>query len=296
MREESDRAHDVVFVVSLNRSLSDMTYAGRERVYYLADALNAAIGRLMAENDGTGAETRVSVIGYSSSAVTLMPLDAYEPNDSGDYVSFDPKEGGAPGTLQVVGTPKGGSVTQDARLGGGAYLQQAVYLAGQELVGGADDPDASQRDPALVVMGLDVAPMASTNFEEPIAYTGTNDSSFLGPTPGDSHLSGFGTDAAFATLLTMRSVERDVNDAWEAFGSELSVYATGVDTTGMGTFLLQTAHGQEVAQVPGSGEASGTNLADNVHEAAVAYSEAAEASKGDVNAPVRKTRTGAKEM
>lgn len=282
VREESDRAHDVVFVVSLNRSLSDMTYAGRERAYYLADALNAAIGRLMAENDGTGAETRVSVIGYSSSAVTLMPLDAYEPNDSGDYVSFSPKEGGAPGTLQVVGTPKGGSKTQGARLGGGAYLQQAVYLAGQELVEGAKDPDASQRDPALVVMGLDVAPMASTDFENPTMYTGTNDDSFLGPTPGGSHLSGFGTDAAFATLLTMRSVEQNVNDAWKASDSELSVYATGVDTTGMGTFLLQTAHGQEVAQVSGSGEASGTNLADNVHDAAEAYGTAAAKGESDV--------------
>lgn len=86
-RHEGGPAHDVVLVVPLNRLLVDRTYDGRAQAAHLADALNAAIARLTAENDDGSTPTRVSVIGYSSDVTTLMPLSSYEPDDQGRYVS-----------------------------------------------------------------------------------------------------------------------------------------------------------------------------------------------------------------
>lgn len=54
-RKEQTTPHDVVFVISLNSTLSSFHYDGRTYAEHLADALNEAIGRLMAENsDGEG--------------------------------------------------------------------------------------------------------------------------------------------------------------------------------------------------------------------------------------------------
>ena len=45
VRQEGGPAHDVVFVVSTNRLLEDVTYGGRPQADYLVDALNQAIAR-----------------------------------------------------------------------------------------------------------------------------------------------------------------------------------------------------------------------------------------------------------
>ena len=73
-RHEGGPAHDVAIVVPLNRLLVDRTYDGRAQAAHLADALNSAISRLMAENRNGSTPTRVSVVGYSSDVTTLMPL------------------------------------------------------------------------------------------------------------------------------------------------------------------------------------------------------------------------------
>ena len=97
-RQEGGPAHDVVFVVSTNRLLADVTYGGRPQAAYLADALNQAISRLMAENDDAPVPTRVAVIGYDSKVTTMMPLGTYAPDESGSYVTY------ANGALSVSAT------------------------------------------------------------------------------------------------------------------------------------------------------------------------------------------------
>lgn len=142
VRQEGGPAHDVVFVVSTNRLLEDVTYGGRPQADYLVDALNQAIARLMAENEGAATPTRVAVIGYDSKVTTLMPLGTYTPDDNGDYVTY------GSGTLSVTATTADGAgVGASARLGSGSYLQLATHVAGDVLTDAADDPGSESRVP-----------------------------------------------------------------------------------------------------------------------------------------------------
>lgn len=287
VQSERGPAHDVVFVVSTNRTLSDMTYNGQPSAAYLASALNSAIARLMAQNDGASTPTRVSVIGYDSDVVTLMPLGTYEPDAQGDYVAFTPGVGGTGGTLDVVATGTSGEQTSSASFDSGSYLQRAAYLAGEELVGAATDGAAADREPEMVVLGVQVPPMASPSFEEPPAFDGAA-TGMLGPVPG-TRANGFGTDAAFATLLTIRQEVDRVNAAWAAAGApgtETNLCTVGLDTSGMGAYLLQTASGQAGMDVAGSGAAAGTNLEDNLASAASQYAQAAAAGDASVTLPL----------
>lgn len=278
VRQEGGPAHDVVFVVSTNRVLSDLSFGGRPQAAYLADALNTSIARLMAQNDGSATPTRVSVIGYDSNVVTLMPLDVYEPED-GHYVRFTGGSGGDAGSFEVVATAKGGSQTANAALGNGSYLQRAVHLAGESLVGAAGDAGAAGREPVLVVMGVETPPMASTSLFDPPAYTGDG-SGFLGPLPG-SRTTGYGTDALLATLLTMRYEASRIDAAWGE-GRGLAFYSVGLDTSETAAYLLETPLEQAAHELPGSGEAAGQDLRDNLRAAAQAYAEAAGRGEKDV--------------
>lgn len=271
VRQEGGPAHDVVFVVSTNRTLSSLPYDGRPQAAYLADALNTSIARLMEQNDSTGTTTRVSVIGYDSDVVTLMPLDVYEPS-GGRYVSFSPGSGGNPGSLEVVANAQSGTKTASAELGSGSYLQRAVHLAGEALVEAASDPSAPGRKPVIVVMGIETPPMASTELFDPPAYA-ENGSGFLGPLPG-SHTTGYGTDALLATLLTMRHEANRVDEAWGE-GHELALYTVGLDTSETAAYLLETPLEQANHKLLGSGAATGQDLRYNLESAARAYADAA---------------------
>lgn len=274
VRQEGGPAHDVVFVVSTNRLLADVTYGGRPQAAYLADALDQAIARLMAENDGATVPTRVAMIGYDSQVTTLMPLGTYAPDAGGDYVTY------ANGALSVSATATDGAgATSPARLGSGSYLQLATHVAGEVLAGAADDPGAEGRVPVLCLMGRETPPMASVNITDPPAYTG-DASGFLGPLPG-SRENGYGTDALLATLLTMRNEAERVGAAW---GDErpLTFFTCGLDTSETAAYLLETAHEQAYHPLPGTGAAAGTDLRDNLSAAAQAFAQASAAGEKDV--------------
>lgn len=274
VRQEGGPAHDVVFVVSTNRLLEDVTYGGRPQADYLVEALNQAIARLMAENDGDGAPTRVAVIGYDSRVTTLMPLGTYAPDGNGHYFAYDG------GTLSVTATTTDGAgATASARLGSGSYLQLAAHVAGDALSAAADDPGSEGRVPVLCLMGRETPPMASPNFTNPPVYTG-DATGFLGPLPG-SRENGYGTDALLATLLTMRNEAARIGAAW---GTErpLTFFTCGLDTSETAAYLLETAHEQAHHPLPGTGAAAGTDLRDNLSAAARAFAEASAAGEKDV--------------
>ena len=272
-REEGGPAHDVVFVVSTNRLLQDITYGGRPQAEYLADALNDAIARLMAENDGTQAPTRVGVVGYYSKVTTLMPLDVWKPNDEGSYVSY------ANGTISAVGSSASGAKAGSATLDSGSYLQLATHVAGDALVSAAGDAGSEQRVPVLLLMGRESPVMASTNLTNPVTYVGSP-TGFLGPLP-NSRENGFGTDALLATLLSMRYEAARIEAAW---GDErpLTLFTTGLDTSETAAYLLETAHEQAHHPLPGTGAAYGTDLRNNLDDAARAFAEASSSGEKSV--------------
>ena len=169
IHEQDGTGRDVVFVVSLNSVLGSTTYAGQPRASYVIEALNNAIGRLMEQNTGNDAPaTRVAVIGYSSAVTTLMPLDEYESDASGAFLAYD----SSTKTVSVTATPaQTQTSTKSTSLGSGAYLQRAIYEAG-EMLASADNAGAKGRSPEMVIMGADTPPMASTQVEKPPVYTG----------------------------------------------------------------------------------------------------------------------------
>lgn len=283
-RHEGGPAHDVAIVVPLNRLLVDRTYDGRAQAAHLADALNTAISRLMAENADGATPTRVSVVGYSSDVTTLMPLASYVPDDQGRYVRFVPETASSPAALEVVASPSDPHVeTRSGSFGSGLYLQRAAYVAGEFLVEAADDAGASGRAPVMALVSLEAPSMASAQIDKPSAYTG-DPTGFLGPLPG-SHETGYGTDAPLATMLTVRLEARRVAAAWEGAGAhgDLELYTTGLDTTDMAAYLLETASGQESATLEDTVAGQRVDLAQNLRDAARAYGEAAAAGERGVS-------------
>lgn len=286
-RREQTTPHDVVFVISLNSTLSSFHYDGRTYAEHLADALNEAIGRLMAENsDGEGPAdpTRVAVVGYNIDTTVLMPLGTYRPDADGDYVRFDPGMTGGAGFRVTASPDDAQGATLDAPFKGYAYLQRAISTAGDVLEQAAAGATADNpRAPEMVVMGSQVAACANTDIADPPSYGGQTqgDGGFLGTLP-TGHSSGYGTDVALATLLTMQDAAKRVDAVYAAAGESLSLYTVGLDTQSLGAYVLQTAEGQADAYVAGTGAAQGTNLCDNIDAARAAYAQAAAAGQPSV--------------
>ena len=150
VRAEQVDPHDTVFVISLNATLGTFTYDGRAYAEYLADALNAAIGRLMGTPAKNG-ENRVAVIGYSLDAVVMLPLASYEPDDQGRYVAFSRSLPGGGSGLAAVATARDGSAaTANGRFDNYSYPQRGLHAAGDMLEQAAALSSAdSPRDPSL---------------------------------------------------------------------------------------------------------------------------------------------------
>lgn len=277
IHEQDGTGRDVVFVVSLNSVLGSTTYAGQPQASYVIEALNNAIGRLMEQNAGNDAPTtRVAVIGYSSAVTTLMPLDEYESDASGAFLAYD----SSTKTVSVTATPaQAQTATKSTNLGSGAYLQRAIYEAGEMLVS-AGNADAEDRSPEIIVMGADTPPMANMQVDEPSVYTG-DASGFVGPLPGTRE-SGYGTDALFATMLTMRLAQQRVDAAYANGGSALSVYTTGIDATGAVAYLLDTPAGQVNSDLTAMVGGTEIDLRENLNDAAQAYAAAAANGQAEV--------------
>ena len=282
IHQQDGGGHDVVFVVSMNSVLGSMVYAERPYADYVVSALNSAIGRLMAENEGGAEPTRVAVVGYSSETTVLMPLAAYEPAPDGTFLDYDETSRTVNVTARMAGAPAAGSAgtTANALLKGGSYLQRGIYLAG-DMLSHAGSAGAANRSPELVIMGVENPPMANTDVENPPAYTGGS-TGFLGPLP-NTHETGYGTDSMLATMLTMRSVQQRVDAAYASGGSRLAIYTTGIDTTDAVAYLLDTAEGQAERELTATVGGRTVDLKENLAQAACSYAQAADQSDDTVS-------------
>lgn len=282
IHQQDGGGHDVVFVVSMNSVLASMVYAERPYADYVVSALNSAIGRLMAENEGGAEPTRVAVVGYSSETTVLMPLAAYEPAPDGTYLDYNETSRTVNVTARMAGAPAAGSAgtTANALLKGGSYLQRGIYLAG-DMLSHAGSAGAANRSPELVIMGVENPPMANTDVENPPAYTGGS-TGFLGPLP-NTHETGYGTDSMLATMLTMRLVQQRVDAAYAPGGSRLAIYTTGIDTTDAVAYLLDTAEGQAERELTATVGGRTVDLKENLAQAARSYAQAAEQRDGTVS-------------
>ena len=287
VRQEQTVPHDVVFVVSLNSTMGSLSYNGKTYAEHLVDGLNAAIERLMAENDdgiGPAEPTRIAVVGYSIDTTVMLPLDTYEPDDNGNYVVFSRSLSGGAG-IEVTATPSSpASTVSDGVLRGSSYLQRGIAVARDILCAAGEAAAAdSPRAPELVVMASNVAPAANTNIANPPAYRleAQDENGFIGSLP-TGHETGYGTDAALATLLTLQEASQRIDEAYEAAAETLHLYTVGLDTSDLAAYVLQTAEKQATMTAPGTGAASGTDLVANIETARKQYAEAAAMEEGSV--------------
>ena len=132
----------------------------------------------------------------------------------------------------------------------------------------------------MVVMSVENPPTANTAITNPPDYVADKDG-FLGP---NSREGGYGTDAIFATLLTMRYVHQQVDATYGAnsSGNTLTLYTTGIDTTDAVAYLLETPEGQNDFPLSAMVDGAEVDLTKNLNEAAKSYAEAAKNSEGEV--------------
>lgn len=76
---------DVVFVIDNSNSMDADLSQNETRLEATVDAVNTSIEQIMESNEAS----RVAVVLYGLEAMTLLPLDHYDPMHNGDYVSVE---------------------------------------------------------------------------------------------------------------------------------------------------------------------------------------------------------------
>lgn len=157
---ESNVPVDVVFVIDLSGSMSnDGSYMdnNQKRIQNLVTALNASINELMDMNP----QNRIGVVGYSSTATTILPLDHYTPWNSYNQNIFSYNEQGGRDPQYTLSwnarNSSNGHVDNSISVTGGTNIHMGVD-AGMDMLLGVSDTTVTvdgiemQRVPSLILL------------------------------------------------------------------------------------------------------------------------------------------------
>ena len=226
---------DVVFIIDISGSMSNsdsnMTNSAGQtysRIKFTVDAVNDAIDALMKLNP----HTRVGVVGFSSSAVTLLPLDRYTKAKDGnteiEYFTLNRTTGSnsyADLYTRAINS-SGQLITSTEDVEGGTNTQKGIYQ-GMNLLATASSTKATingkevQRVPAVILLSDDASTYSQT------------DTSWWAPTgngrqgPGSSSYYGNGMLAMMTGAYMKAAVDRK-------YGVTGTAYDTTIYTIGMG--------------------------------------------------------------
>lgn len=157
---ESNVPVDVVFVIDLSGSMSnDDSYMDnyQKRIQNLVTALNASINELMDMNP----QNRIGVVGYSSTATTILPLDHYTPWNSYNQNIFSYNEQGGRDPQYTLSwnarNSSNGHVNNSISVTGGTNIHMGVDAGMDMLLGVSDttvtvDGTEMQRVPSLILL------------------------------------------------------------------------------------------------------------------------------------------------
>ena len=228
---------DVVFVIDLSGSMDDKMDNNKSRLYNTIEALNDSVEALMELND----YTRVAVVGFSSTATVVMPLNHYSKNSSNaDYFSLSNNEG----TLYTKTSSYNNELNISNKLGTGTNIQVGMYTGMSLLTASSTTTTATingetvTRTPSVILLS-DGAPTYSSS-----------SSSWWAPGTDYNHGPGSNTDdrgnqhvvaGNGMKALMVSSYMKDRIDA--KYGKDTTVY-----TIGMGIDDL-TSDEQKLAQV-----------------------------------------------
>lgn len=227
---------DVVFIIDISGSMSNqnsaMTNSAGQtysRIKFTIDAVNDAIDEIMALNP----HTRVGVVGFSSSAVTLLPLDRYTKTtdrwgQETEYftLSRDTASSNYADIYTNAVNNAGRTITSTNDVEGGTNTQKGIYQ-GMNLLATAGSTKALingkevQRVPAVILLS-DGASTYSQKDDSWWAPTGTDRQG-----PGSSAYYGNGMLAMMTGAYMKEAVDRH-------YGVANTAYDTTIYTVGMG--------------------------------------------------------------
>lgn len=226
---ESNVPVDVVFVIDISGSMSNYSSYmdnDQKRIQNLVTALNASINELMDMNP----ENRIGVVGYSSTATTILPLDHYTPwNNSQNIFSYNDNQ------TRLSWDARNSSnqhVNDNASVTGGTNTQMGIYqgmnmLASERnttvTVGGQE----MQRVPSVIVMADGAATFSSSSTQWWSPSNNSDDG------PGNDPYYGNGMKA----MMTASYMKQDINRNYDVEDVS-SNYAAKVYSIGIGTSKL----------------------------------------------------------
>ncbi len=256
---------DVVFIIDLSGSMSNASSGmnnGYSRIYNTVQAVNASIEELMKMND----YTRVAVVGFSSTAQVLLPLDRYTKSTSTEteWVPNNPDRWWEGGEFVEVTTEldyfslsrntassdnatlytravasDGDRITDSTSVSGGTNIQLGLYT-GMNILATTTDTTAMingagiKRAPSVILLS-DGAPTYSSNSNDWWAPTNTNRGD------GSDPYTGNGMAAIMTGAYMKKAIDRN-------YGVTGTAAATTVYTVGMGITSL-TGNSKNLAYI-----------------------------------------------
>lgn len=237
---ESNVPVDVVFIADLSGSMSNNnSYMDNDqkRIQNLVTALNASINELMSMNP----ENRIGVVGYSSTATTILPLDHYTPNGNNQNIfSYSDRNTRLSWNARNSSNQQ---VSDNISVTGGTNTQMGIYQ-GMNMLATEDNTSATvggeemQRVPSVIVM----ADGAATYSSDSAQWWSPNNNN--GDGPGDDSYYGNGMKAMMTASYMKQAINR--NYEVEDVGSN---YATKVYTIGIGTADLGGGDDENLANI-----------------------------------------------
>lgn len=224
---------DVVFIVDLSGSMSNEDSGmddGRSRIAHVVDALNTSIETLMTSNP----ESRIAVVGYSSTATTLLPLDHYTKatnlwGEEQDYFTLDtdePNRNYADLTVQAVNSREN-DVERTIEVSGGTNVQMGVYqgmniLATETATTATAGSQVVSRVPSVVLMSDGAATFSSDSISWWNPVNNSDDG------PGSDAYYGNGMKAMMTAAYMKEAIDRNYEPSSEEYA--VKVYTIGIGT------------------------------------------------------------------
>lgn len=227
---ESNVPVDVVFVIDLSGSMSnDDSYMDnrQKRIQNLVTALNASINELMDMNS----ENRIGVVGYSSTATTILPLDHYTPNGySQNIFSYNDNQTRLSWDARNSSNQR---VNNNISVTGGTNTQMGIYQ-GMNMLASESDTTVTvggqemQRVPSVIVMADGAATYSSGSSQWWSPANNNNDG------PGSRAYYGNGMKAMMTASYMKQAINRNYNVEDTSSNYAAKVYTIGIGTADLG--------------------------------------------------------------
>lgn len=254
---------DVVFVIDLSGSMSNggsVMDNDQKRIENLVASLNESINTLMALNDNT----RIGVVGYSNTAVRILPLDHYEKVNGNDIFTCTRRGYGNDEYAEISWNAINGQnsrVRGSQDVTGGTNVQMGIYegmnmLATENETTAQIDGEPVNRIPSVIVMSDGAATYSSDSQSWWSPDNNNNDG------PGSSSYYGNGMKA----MMTAAYMKQQIDGHYELTDADMS---TAVYTIGVGVSDL-TGDDQALAQItldPTHHWNDNTDIAESVRNA-----------------------------